>query len=143
MSEGFSIRKIFAPNVSATEQEFDRVHISADGTMETEGQLAVDVFVDDDKIDILAPLAGLDSDDIRLKIENEVLTISGKREKPRDVSGEGMVEECFWGPFSRSIILPTPAKVDEIKATFAKGVLHVTVPKLETHKSKIIKINQA
>lgn len=140
MSEAFSLSRIFGkPERKAG--EFSRVRIAADGTLEQEGQLAVDVYQNENEIVIVAPLAGVDQKDLSLSIMDDVITIEGERRKPSDLPGENfLVQECFWGKFSRSIILPSPSENDQIKASFKNGVLQVSIPKSDRLQTKVIKI---
>lgn len=72
------------------------------------GQIAVDILDLSDAIVIIAPIAGVDPSDIDIGLSRNILTLSGERKEPT-VYGDAkrlLVEECFYGAFSRSIILP-------------------------------------
>lgn len=140
MNNSFSIGKIFGGKEKT--EPFKRVRIAADGTMEQEGQLAVDVYQTEDDIIIIAPLAGVRKEDVELKIVDDVITIEGSRKKPAKLPDNKnfLVQECFWGSFSRSIILPAPVKNDKVKAGFEDGILKITIPKSDRLKTRIINI---
>lgn len=110
-----------------------------------EGQLAVDVYETGSAIVVESIIGGVNPDNINVSVSNNVLTIKGVREKSID-STENInyfVSECFWGSFSRSIILPCEVDVDAIKAGIKKGVLKITLPKLVGSKTKKIIIEEA
>ena len=75
---------------------------------EYEGQLALDVFQTEKELVVKAPIAGVKLQDLNITVNNEVLTISGARMVTEDITDEDyFTQECYWGPFSRSIILPS------------------------------------
>jgi len=85
-------------------------------------QLAVDVYETNDKLFIVAPLAGVDPDDVRIEITEDIVVIEGEREHPLPEvkTDEALVEECYFGPFSRSIVLPEAVDSKRAKAEFKK-----------------------
>ncbi len=107
------------------------------------GQVAVDILDLPEGIIIIAPLAGMEVDDIDIGISKNVLTISGNRLKPSiyEEAEKVLVEECFFGPFSRSVILPENLAFNKVHATMENNLLIVEVPKLH-FPSKNIKINK-
>ena len=89
-----------------------------------EGELAIDVYETADYIHILAPVAGVKIEDVELSITEDVLQIRGKRSLGKEVPPQNyLIRECFWGNFSRSIILPPDADPVNISATFKNAVL--------------------
>ncbi|MBU0597820.1 Hsp20/alpha crystallin family protein [Patescibacteria group bacterium] len=101
------------------------------------GQLAVDVFQTKDDIIIKSTIAGVKPEDIDISINNDMITLRGKRERDHQVTDEDYYyRECYWGGFSRSIILPCDVKVDKIQASMKNGVLSVVLPKA-TKVSKV------
>ncbi|MDQ5944000.1 MAG: hypothetical protein QG658_66 [Patescibacteria group bacterium] len=112
------------------------------GEEEFEGQLAVDVYQTKDSVVVKAPIAGVRSEDIDIAISEDVMTIRGDRKEEVIVEKEHYyVQECFWGSFSRSIILPTSTIAEKAQATLKDGVLTVTVPKVvQEDKVKKIKV---
>jgi HSP20 family molecular chaperone IbpA len=105
------------------------------------GQIAVDILDTTNSIIIIAPIAGVDPADVDIGLSRNILTISGNRkELPIYLDSRRMlVEECFYGAFSRSIILPENLGFDQIRATVEHNVILITIPKL-TLISKTIKI---
>ena len=94
-----------------------------------EGELAVDVYETKKDIVVKAAIAGIKADDLTLSLENDLLTIRGKREDHDHSPRTYLCQECHWGPFSRSIILPTNTKIDKVKAMLQKGILTIILPK--------------
>ena len=120
------------------------VAIHDDADHETDiGQIAVDILDTLSSIIIVAPIAGVDPADIDIGLSRNILTISGNRkESPIYLDARRMlVEECFYGAFSRSIILPENLGFDEIRATVEHNVIMITIPKL-TLISKSIKVDR-
>lgn len=95
-----------------------------------EGQLAVDVLETDDQLMVVAPMAGTRPSDIELHLHNDFLTIRGKRQLPVEAD-EYFYKECFWGNFSRTIVLPVDVKSELIQAEYKNGVLTVRLPKMK------------
>jgi len=111
---------------------------------EYEGQLAVDVSQDDEKITIIAPIAGVKIKDINISISDNVLKIEGSRmvNDPEETK-EYLIQECYWGPFSREIILPGNVDPSHVSAQFKDGVLHVHILRQDiSAKIKSIEITQ-
>ncbi len=126
------------------DEESSFLSTEEDSKENQEGQLAVDVYEINSAIVVESIIGGVNSGDINVSVVNNVLTIKGVREKSADAD-KGVnyfVSECFWGPFSRSIILPCEVEVDAIKAGIKKGVLKIILPKLTGNKSKKIIIEE-
>jgi len=108
---------------------------------ETEGQLAIDVYQDDENIYILAPIAGTAPADIDVSITDEVVTIRGERKSGHKASDEQhFVQECYWGSFSRTFVTPVEVSSEKAKAILKNGLLSITIPKSSSSKSKSLKI---
>lgn len=96
-----------------------------------EGQLSVDVFDTGDALTILAPIAGAIGDRIEVYIHNDLVTVRGQRPFPVSESGElkPLHQECYWGTFSRTIVLPVEVRGEQAEAMYRSGVLILTIPK--------------
>lgn len=95
-----------------------------------EGQLAVDVIETPDRILIRSAIAGVNENDLSITVNEDMVTIRGERHIDRlPLDATVHYEECFWGTFSRSIILPCRVKVDEADASLRNGVLVITLAK--------------
>ncbi len=105
--------------------------------MPEQGQLNIDIFEDEQNLYVIAPMAGVNPEEINLTVEKDVLTIKGgRRDNYTENIGECVYRECYWGSFSRSIILPCTVKENEVKAEFEKHILKITLPK-ETEKQAV------
>jgi HSP20 family protein len=105
------------------------------------GQLSLDIYHTDKEIVILAPIAGVTKEDINISLTDEVLVIKGERDQKEEVPSDNYyTKECFWGNFSRSIVLPQEADTKNISATFENNVLEIHIPKAQVEHTKIIKI---
>jgi len=108
---------------------------------ESEGQLTIDVYQTDDDIIIESTVAGVEPDDIDIDISSESVTIRGERRRSNEVSEENyLYQECYWGKFSRSIILPQEIDPDKAKAEFKNGVLRVRLPKIAKGRTRKLKV---
>lgn len=95
-----------------------------------EGQLAVDVIETPTEIVIRSAIAGVKPEDIDVHVTSDLVTIRGERQHHKSRHDETIhFEECFWGSFSRSIVLPSHVRPDEAKADMKNGVLTLTIPK--------------
>ena len=102
---------------------------------------AVDVYEDKDNIVVEADIPGVDPKDIEINLENDTLTLRGKKEeKKEEKKGDYYCMERFYGEFHRSIQIPSKVDTSKIKATYKKGVLKNALPKKEEEKEKGIKI---
>ncbi len=111
--------------------------------LESEGQLAVDVFQTENELVIQAPIAGIKVDDIDIIIEEEVVTIKGARKNPFAEKPTGyFIQECWWGPFSRKIILPLDADSARADASMKEGILTIRIPKIIREKKRKVSIRE-
>jgi len=105
-----------------------------------EGQLTIDVYQTDENIIIKSTIAGVTPEDIDITIDNDMVIIKGERKNYTSVKEEDYYyQECYWGSFSRSVILPCDIEADKIQAELKNGILTVILPK--AHKSKTKKIS--
>jgi HSP20 family protein len=102
---------------------------------------AVDIYETDKEISMKAELPGMQEKDIDIKVEDNVLSISGERRMEKEIKEENYHRiERAYGSFNRSFTLPRTVDRDAIKAAYKDGVLTVTLPKKEEVKPKQIKI---
>jgi HSP20 family protein len=103
---------------------------------------SVDVIETPDSIRLKAELAGVGPDDIKLEVDDNVLTLSGERRFEEEVHEDRYYRiERRYGSFTRSIALPQNVEAEKIEASFENGVLEVTVPKVPEAKPKRISVN--
>lgn len=109
--------------------------------IQEEGELKVDVFQKDNNIIVKSTIAGTDPADIDININNEILTIRGKRELGENIEAKDYLHrECYWGSFSRSIILPCEIQKGRIRAVIKRGILTIILPKIT--KKREIKVKE-
>lgn len=113
------------------------------GWPKQEGQLAIDVYQTDSYIVIQAPIAGIRKEDLDISIENDVVIIRGDRKKPSETEEKKyFYQECYWGPFSREIILPDEGDPSRAEASMKEGILTLKIPRIQREKTRKIKIKE-
>lgn len=111
---------------------------------EYEGQLAIDVYQTDESVIIQAPIAGVQPDHLEISITDEVVSIRGERHQDQTIPDENyFAQECYWGAFSRSYLLPVLIEADSAQASLKNGILTVTIPKQAKAKTRIVKVTAA
>jgi HSP20 family protein len=102
---------------------------------------AVDVWETDKELVLSFDLPGIPEDKIAVELDDNVLTVTGERERIQERSEDRFYRfERRFGQFSRSVTLPSGVKEDQIKADYKDGVLEIRVPKPEEPKPKRIHI---
>lgn len=95
-----------------------------------EGQLCCDIYQTKDAIVIKSTMAGVDPKDLDISISNDLLTIRGSREFAENISEPDFYcRECYWGSFSRSIVLPQQVDQTKARSTLKNGILTIVLPK--------------
>lgn len=113
-------------------------------TDETEGQLTIDVYQTPSEIVIESAIAGVKPEDIDIDVSPDALTIRGERRRGTEVEEEDyFYRECYWGRFSRSIILPQEIDPESASVSFNNGVLTVRLPKLDKKKTKKLRVSSS
>ena len=108
---------------------------------EPEGELAVDVYQTDTEIIIQSTIAGVKAEDLDISIESDTVTISGERKNIVQDKGKNyFYQECFWGAFTREIILPEEIDGGRAEASMKDGVFTLRIPKIERQKIKKVKV---
>lgn len=106
-----------------------------------EGQLTLDVYQTPDNIVVESAIAGVKPEDLDVDVTTDSITIKGSRHRERNIKDEDyFYRECYWGKFSRSVILPQEIDPDNASVSFKNGVLVVTMPKLRRQRSKKLKV---
>jgi HSP20 family protein len=105
------------------------------------GQLAVDVYETAERLIVKARTAGVNKNDLDVSIADGVLTISGTLSSGDDTAAtQWHVQECYWGEFSRTLVLPVAVKEDEVEAVLKDGVLTITFTKVQQEQARKIQI---
>ena len=132
MSTFFTAKKVNTANQG-------KVTIDTDST-----PVPVDVYRHGNKLIILAPIAGVTIEDVSVAITDDILTISGVRRHPDTVSSSDYFShECFWGKFSRSVVLPLNVDTNKVAAFYKRGILRIEMPILDGERTRIIPVKMA
>ena len=91
-----------------------------------EGELALDVYLTDKAVIVRTAMAGVSPEDVQISLMNDLLTIRGERKEEEKVQHDQyLVQECHWGSFSRSVVLPVPVTSEGAEAVMKNGVLRI------------------
>jgi HSP20 family protein len=102
---------------------------------------AVDIAEHDDEYLVKVELPGVNKDDVKLTLENNILTIRGEKKQEKETKKENYHRvERSYGSFQRSFTLPAAVKADKIDASYNDGILTVSLPKAEEAKPKQIEV---
>lgn len=105
------------------------------------GQLAVDVYETKDKLVVKARTAGINKDDLDVSLSDNTLSVRGTLSAGHEEGAENyFLQECYWGEFSRSIVLPVPVQEDNIEAVLKDGVLTISFTKVQQDTVKKIQV---
>lgn len=103
-----------------------------------------DVSEDENALQITMELPGVDPDDVRLSLENNVLTIRGEKKQQFDENNERVHRfERVYGVFERTFVLPNTVDPERIEARFENGVLVVRIPKAERARPREIRVSSS
>lgn len=93
---------------------------------------AIDVYEDEKAYQLKVELPGVNTDEVKIDVDNGVLTLSGERKLEKEDKRDGYHRiERSYGSFSRSFTLPDHVVADDISANYKDGVLTLTLPKTE------------
>ena len=96
----------------------------------TDGELVVDVFETNAEFVVMATIAGVAIKDLDISVEKDMMIIKGNRQHPHDSHEKKFFfQECYFGPFSRKIVLPENLHTQKALAEMDKGILTVKIPK--------------
>jgi len=103
---------------------------------------AVDICEDKEAVKLTAELPGMRKEDVKISVEDGVLTIKGERRFGEETKKDNYYRiERSYGNFSRSFTLPPTVESDKIKASMKDGVLEMMIPKKEEAKPKEVNID--
>jgi len=102
---------------------------------------AIDISEDDNNILATVEIPGMDKENVKIRLQENILTISGEKKKETEQKGINYHRvERSYGTISRSVTLPTPVQGEKVKALYKDGLLKITLPKTEKTKAKEISI---
>ncbi|MBD3238696.1 MAG: Hsp20 family protein [Candidatus Moranbacteria bacterium] len=106
-----------------------------------EGQLTIDVYQTETDIVIKSTIAGVKAENLDVQINNDMVTIRGERTQEEQIKQEDYYyQECYWGAFSRSIILPVDIQANKAEANLKNGILTIKLPKASSAQARKIKV---
>ncbi len=109
-----------------------------------DGELVVDIFETHSDFVVLAAIAGVQIKDLDISVEKDMMVIKGSRENPHaDPTKKYFYQECYWGPFSKKVVLPDNLDVEEANAQMDKGLLTISIPKTAKAKGEKIGVKEA
>ncbi len=119
----------FSDDNFITSQFFKEEKIENSGEI---GQLSADVAETETEIVVLCPMAGTLAKNLELHLHNDLLTIKGERYSNISAGAYYHHKECYFGKFSRSIVMPTDVKVENASAEYRNGLLTIRIPKAKS-----------
>jgi len=120
------------------------IEVSEQESIEEIWQLALDILENHESVYLLAPVAGIELDDIDIRVHETTLTISWIRNKPKEFYDHEMEvknAECFWGKFLRNVVMWENMDFSSVKAVMENNLLVIHIPKIRFN-SQNIKINR-
>ncbi|MFH1246659.1 MAG: Hsp20/alpha crystallin family protein [Candidatus Liptonbacteria bacterium] len=112
-----------------------------DSEMAMEGSLTIDVFQTPSDLVVQSAIAGVRPEDIDIEVSTDSITIRGARHKEQEVEdNDYYYQECYWGRFSRQVLLPQEIDPEAAAVTFKNGILTIKLPKLNRKKSRKLKV---
>lgn len=106
-----------------------------------EGQLTIDLYETENEFVVQSAVAGVKPDDLDISIENDKLSIKGVRaQKVKEEGKKYLYQECYWGAFSRDVILPSEVDPSRTQALLKEGILTIRLPKIDREKKRKIEI---
>ena len=99
----------------------------------------VDILENDHSFMVRTELPGVEKDDVKVHINNGVLTIKGEK-KVESKDDKRHRVECAYGSFVRSFTLPQDVDIEKVEAAYKNGILNLTIPKQEKAKPKQIEV---
>jgi HSP20 family protein len=113
-------------------------NVSSDKIFDQDGELVVDVYETNSDFVVLATIAGVQIKDLDISLEKDMMVIKGNRCDPHNHPDKKyFYQECYWGPFSRKVVLPENIDIDSADAQIDKGILTIKIPKNEPGTGKI------
>jgi HSP20 family protein len=104
----------------------------------------INIWLGENSVVLTAELPGITHDDVDLSLQEDVLTLAGKREpKPQEQNVNWQRRERAYGSFSRAVQLPFRVDPDKVQARFSDGILEIELQRLEADRPKKIEIRAA
>ena len=127
-------------------REMDRVLNNALGQTMSPGRataMPIDLYRDEDRFVLNMDLPGVDPASIDVDVEDQTLTIRAERQPQEPQEAQWLARERATGTFARQLMLGSGVSVDNISASYADGVLSLTIPVAEEAKPRKIKVSHS
>jgi HSP20 family protein len=135
------VRRAVALNRALSHLLHDEKDWSVQDSGERIALLPVDVFTTDEALILQADIPGAKPEDVEIKVEGDTLTIRG--EVPAGESADYVLRERYAGKFARILRLNVPVDQAKVEASFANGILTLTLPKTEESLPHLIKVQRS
>jgi len=123
------------------EQEIEESEIKVEEDLDAE--LTIDLYQTPSDIFVQAMVAGVMPDNLNIIITRDSIIIKGKREENQSINSENyVIQELYWGSFSRTISLPEEIDPEEAEAVEKHGLLIIKLPKVDKNKETKLKVKQ-
>ncbi|HTT06466.1 MAG TPA: Hsp20/alpha crystallin family protein [Steroidobacteraceae bacterium] len=133
------MQSVFGPLLSRASGLLPR--LSRGGEVTFEWSPSSDISETDREYVIRAHLPGVKKEDIKVNLQEGLISIEGERKQEKDEKGEKFHRvESVYGSFARSFSLPENIKADAVRSDYKDGVLTVHIPKVEKEKPKPIAV---
>jgi len=147
IEEKKEIKKTFLAKIAQGKEEkkleSNRQGFTLQNLSAQEGQLAIDVYQTDAELVIQSAIAGVKTENLDISIEADTVLIRGNRQEPPEQGEKNyFYQECYWGPFSRQIILPEETDPSRAEAVMKEGILTIRIPKIEREKKRKITVKE-
>lgn len=102
---------------------------------------AVDIAEHENEYLVKLELPGVNKDDVKITMQNNILSVRGEKKKEKDSKGSDYHRvERSYGAFQRTFTLPSTVKADKIDASYSDGILTIVLPKAEEARTKQIEV---
>jgi HSP20 family protein len=102
---------------------------------------AAEMEADGENVYLKLEVPGLTPEEIEVQVNTNSVAIMGERKEEKNTTEKGMKRSEFrYGKFQRTINLPEKIKHDGVVAKYKNGILHLTLPKAEDDRNKIVKV---
>lgn len=123
-------------------QLFDTLAVDGDRPVRGSFAPAVELQETPDTVLLKAEIPGIEPKDLDIQVTAEAVSIKGERRSEVHTDEKGVKRTEFrYGSFSRVVPLPNRIQNDKVTADYKDGILHLTLPKVEEEKNKIVKVN--
>ncbi|NEP57527.1 MAG: Hsp20/alpha crystallin family protein [Symploca sp. SIO2G7] len=103
---------------------------------------AAELSETEDAIQLKLEVPGMEAKDLKVEVTKDAVAISGERKEESQPDDKGVTRSEFhYGKFQRLIPLPAPIQNTNVTAEYKDGVLHLTLPKTEEEKNKVVTVN--